>query len=146
MPDAKLLGESVHALIQLVGSHATQFGGKTDLLAHAQAGKQRLVQGADIDHPLAAIEPLEGGQRRAVIAELAGVIVLHHPGPGLAGPGQQLLHIVADLGPGRARDAQRQRHVVEHRQMRQQAEILEHHADALALLDWAMAQGGVVCA
>ena len=59
-------------------------------VAHAQARKERLVEGADIDHPLAAIEALQRFQRRAGIAELRGVVVLDDPGAGRPRPGQQL--------------------------------------------------------
>ena len=44
-------------------------------------------------------------------------------------PAQHLRDVGADLPLRPAGDAQRQRHVVERREMRQQAEILEHHAD-----------------
>ena len=34
-------------------------------VAHAQAGEERLVQGPDVDRPLAAIQALQRGQGRA---------------------------------------------------------------------------------
>ena len=52
--------------------------------------------------------------------------------PGQPDPAQHLADVGADLALRAAGDAQRQRDVVECRQMRQQAEILEHHADAAA--------------
>jgi hypothetical protein len=47
-------------------------------------------------------------------------------------PAQHFRHIRPDLPLGPSADAQRQGDVVERRQMRQQAEILEHHADTPA--------------
>jgi hypothetical protein len=48
---------------------------------------------------------------------------------GQSDPFQQLAHIAAQLRLGRSGDSQRQRHVVEGRKMRNQAEILEYDAD-----------------
>ena len=57
-------------------------------ITDAQARKQRLVERADIDHPLGIIEALQRRQRRTGIAELAGVIVLDDEGTALARPRQ----------------------------------------------------------
>src|SRR6185312_2275363 len=51
---------------------------------------------------------------------------------GEADPAQQLGHVLADLLLGEARDAQRQRDIVEGGEMFDQAEILEHDADLAA--------------
>ncbi len=59
-------------------------------VADAQARKQRLVERTDIDHLLGIIEALQGSQRRAGIAKLAGVIILEDEGAALPRPRQQL--------------------------------------------------------
>ena len=58
--------------------------------AEPDAGKQHLAQRADIDDGPRAIEPLQGGEWTADIAELAVVIVLDDPAAGLGRPGQEI--------------------------------------------------------
>ena len=63
---------------------------RRDHVAQPDSGEERLVEGAHVDHPLAAIQALQRRQGRALVAELRGVIVFHDPGAGLPRPGDQL--------------------------------------------------------
>ena len=58
---------------------------KTD----TETGEHRLGEGAEIGDPGMPVDPGERGQGRAGIAELAVVIVLDHPGPGVPRPAEQ---------------------------------------------------------
>src|SRR5215471_4006851 len=68
------------------GKHGTRHNRVTE----PQTRKQRLVEGADVDDTLVLIQPLQRSQRRAGVAELAGVVVLHYERAALARPRQQL--------------------------------------------------------
>jgi hypothetical protein len=48
-------------------------------VARAQAGKQCLVERADIERALPGIETLQRRERPAAVAELAGIVVLDDP-------------------------------------------------------------------
>ena len=58
-------------------------------VAEPQRGKQQLTEGAEIDHPAGAVEPLQRRQHPPRRLKLALVIVLDHPDPGRGGPGEQ---------------------------------------------------------
>ena len=60
-----------------------------DQVAQPQAREERLVERADVEHALPAIQALQGGERRAGVAELRGVVVLDDPGARATRPGQQ---------------------------------------------------------
>src|ERR1044072_1399597 len=59
-------------------------------VAEPKSGKQRLVQGPDVDDTLGIIEALERGERPAAVAEFTGVVVLDNPCAALARPAQKL--------------------------------------------------------
>ncbi|WP_373848603.1 hypothetical protein, partial [Achromobacter insuavis] len=48
-------------------------------VAHAQAREHGLAEGAHVDHPAVGVQALQRRDRRAVVAELAVVVVLEHP-------------------------------------------------------------------
>jgi hypothetical protein len=48
-------------------------------VAHAQAGEHGLAEGAQVDHAAVGVQALQRRDRRAVVAELAVVVVLQHP-------------------------------------------------------------------
>jgi hypothetical protein len=54
-----------------------------------QAGEQRLVERADVDDALLRVEALEGGERRAPVAELARIVVLDDECAAVARPAEQ---------------------------------------------------------
>ncbi len=58
-------------------------------VADPQPREERLVQGADVDHPSGVIQALQRRQRPAAEPQLRIVVVLDDPGPGLSRPGQQ---------------------------------------------------------
>ena len=120
--------QPVHLLEQLhqpLGLHVVQVAGR--FIGQQQVGPAD--HRARDRHPLL----LAAGQFRRPRARL-----LRQPHPA-----QHLAHVGADLAFRPAGDAQRQRHVVERRQVRQQAEVLEHHADAPAQPRQQPALGGL---
>src|SRR5215475_6974872 len=64
--------------------------GRHNGVPKSQAGKKRLVQGADIDHALALVEALERCELPPTITKFAGIVVLDNPRLRLAGPTQKL--------------------------------------------------------
>ena len=56
-----------------------------DRIADAQGIEQGLVEAAAVDDAVGAVQALQGRQRRAVVVELAVIVVLHDPDAGLRG-------------------------------------------------------------
>ena len=78
-----------------------QMGGKHHE-AKPQAGSDGAREGVEVHHPLSGVDALKGGNRAALMAELAIVVVLDDVAPlPFRGPGQQL--VAAGDGHYRAR-------------------------------------------
>ena len=109
--------------------------GRQDHVTDAQARKQRLGEGADVDRPIVRVEPLHAGRGLARVVELAVVVVLDDPGLVLPRPfdhreppiqrqrraGRELMRGRQEDRPGRARRIVQARHL--------HALVVERHGD-----------------
>ncbi|GIF66197.1 hypothetical protein Ais01nite_42320 [Asanoa ishikariensis] len=131
--------ELVHGRRATVGLHLgrgelVDQAGRRDQPADPQPGRQRLARRARVDHPV-RVEALQSADRRAVVAVLGVVVVLHHdrvvlPRPTLhRRPGRRRQHATGRPLVGRSQHQRVGRHPGQGRHV--DAVGADRHADHL---------------